>query len=349
MDISFWLYLAVILGSFALSAVITPIIVGIAKRFNITDNPASLGRKVHQTPIPLLGGLAIFLSSVIVITAVRFFGLANFSGIPLSMFVAIILASSLIMIGGVLDDKLNLRPYQQIIFPLLAVVIVLVFGVHVGYVTNPLPFFGTIIYIPSILGVVIAGIWLLAMIYTTKFLDGLDGLATGIGAIASLFIFLISINWDIPGSATGIWALVLFGSCLGFLLYNWQPAKIFLGEGGSVFIGFMLGILSILTGSKITTTLLVMGLPFFDVFLVVIKRLMQGKSPFVGDRNHLHYQLMNLGLSKSQIVLLLYLLALAFGALGIISVSYIKMILLLFLVLVLVGLSWVSWVGGDRH
>lgn len=345
----FSLYFMVIVVSFALSALFVPIIIRIAKKFKITDDPGSAGRKVHQVPIPLAGGLAIFLASTIVIVGVRFLGLADFSGIPLLMFVAIISASALIVSGGIIDDKLILKPRQQIIFPLVATIMVLLAGVHVGYVTNPLPVFGSIIYIPALLGIGLAGVWLLVMAYTTKFLDGLDGLAVGIGAIASLFIFLISLNWDVTGSATGIWSLALFGACMGFLLYNWQPAKIFLGEGGSVFIGFMLGVLSILTGSKITTTLLVMGLPFFDVFLVVLKRLWQGRSPFVGDRNHLHYQLFNLGLTKSQIVLLFYLLALGFGSLGVISVSYIKMILLFCLIVVLAVLSWLAWTNDNNN
>jgi uncharacterized membrane protein (UPF0127 family) len=154
-----------------------------------------------------------------------------------------------------------------------------------------------------------------------------------------MFIFLISLRWDVPLSATGIWALALLGASLGFLLFNWQPAKIFLGEGGSIFIGFTLGVLSIITGSKIITTLLVMGIPILDVIWVIIQRLLSHKSPFSGDRGHLHYRLLALGLTKKQAVLLLYFIALGFGSLGIISSSYGKMILVVCLITVMVIIS----------
>ena len=333
------IYFGSVLAAFALSAALTPLIRRLALRFNITDRPEAAERKIHDRITPLLGGLAIFLSSFIVMLAVRHFHLADFSAISGRMFLAIIFASIAIMIGGFLDDKYNLKPHEQIIFPLSAIAIVLASGLHIGYVTNPLGNLGSVIYISGWIGVAIAGLWLLGMMYTTKFLDGLDGLAAGISAIASLFIFLTSLRWDSALSATGVWALALLGASLGFLLFNWQPAKIFLGEGGSIFIGFMLAVLSILTGSKIITTLLVMGLPALDVLWVIVARLRNHKSPFSGDREHLHYRLLSIGLSKKQAVVVLYLVAVAFGCLGFISTSYGKMVLILSLIAVMAILS----------
>lgn len=333
------IYLCVILAAFLLSAGLTPLVRRLALRFNVTDRPEAAERKIHEKITPLLGGLAIFISSAAVISAVKYSGLANFSAISNRMFFAIIFASVVIMIGGFLDDKYNLKPYEQIIFPLSAIVIVLAGGLHIGYVTNPLGSAGAVLYFAGWAGIVIAGLWLLGMMYTTKFLDGLDGLAAGISIVASLFIFLTSLRWDATLSATGVWALALLGASLGFLLFNWQPAKIFLGEGGSIFIGFMLAVLSIMTGSKIITTLLVMGLPVLDVLWVVVARLRNHKSPFSGDRQHLHYRLLSLGLSKKQTVILMYLVAVAFGCLGFISTSYGKMILVLCLVAVMAILS----------
>lgn len=333
------IYFCVILAAFLLSAGLTPLVRRLALKLKITDKPEMAERKVHEKITPLLGGLSVFLSSAAVIIAVRYFGLANFSAISDRLFFGIILASIIIMIGGFLDDKYNLKPYEQIIFPLSAIIIVLFAGLHIGYVTNPLGSSGAVFYFAGWAGITIAGLWLLGMMYTTKFLDGLDGLASGVSVIASLFIFLTSLRWDATLSATGIWALALLGASLGFLLFNWQPAKIFLGEGGSIFIGFMLAVLSILTGSKIITTLLVMGLPALDVLWVIGARLKKHKSPFSGDREHLHYRLLSLGLSKKQSVLLLYLVAIAFGCLGFISTSYGKMILVLCLVAVMVILS----------
>jgi len=331
----FFLYFGVVLASFVLSAALVPLIHFIALKNNIIDRPETAERKIHSTPIALLGGWAVFLSTTLIILAIRYLHLADFTVIPLKLFLGIILASIVIIIGGTLDDKFNLPPHEQIIFPLAATIIVLASGLHIGYITNPFGSAGTVIYFAQIIGIIIAFIWLMGMMYTTKFLDGLDGLAAGISAIASLFIFLISLRWDTPLSATGIWALALLGASLGFLLFNWQPAKIFLGEGGSVFIGFLLGVLSIITGSKITTTLLVMGIPILDVLWVIIQRLISHRSPFAGDRGHLHYRLLSLGLSNKQAVLILYFIALGFGSLGVISSSYGKMILVVCLVAVM--------------
>lgn len=321
------LFFGVIISSFLISATMVPMIRFLALKFGIVDRPETDQRKVHQVSTPLLGGWAIFLSATISITLVRYFHLADFSMIPLELFIAIILASIILMIGGTLDDKHNLPPYEQIILPLSAIIVVLVSGLHIGFITNPLGRLGEVVYFGQWAGIMIAGLWLLGMMYTTKFLDGLDGLVAGISVIAALFIFLVSLRWDIAQSATGIWSLVLLGASLGFLIFNWQPAKIFLGEGGSIYIGFILAVLSIISGSKITTTLLVMGIPALDVLWVIASRMRAGRSPFSGDRSHLHFRLMSLGLSKKQIVILLYLIALGFGSLGIISSSYGKLIL----------------------
>ncbi len=346
----FSIYFAVILAAFLLATALVPVIERFAIKKNIVDQPTAGSRKVHKLPTPLLGGWVIFLSTTIVIILARYFDLADFSRIPLKLFIAIILASIVIIIGGTLDDKYDLKPHQQIIFPVLAIVIVLAGGLRIGYITNPLTASsGGIFYVAGVAGVLLAAFWLLGMMYTTKFLDGLDGLVAGISVIAALFIFLASLRWDVPLSATGIWALILLGSALGFLVFNWSPAKIFLGEGGSILIGFLLAILSIITGSKIITTLLVMGIPALDVVWVVVARLIRRQSPFSGDRQHLHYRLMSLGMSKKQAVWLLYFIALGFGSLGFISSSYGKMILVFCLVAVMIIFSTLLKVRSKNH
>lgn len=339
-DLNYLTYLVAFFSAFLLALALTPIIISIAKKYDVLDRPEAALRKIHNSPVPFLGGWAIFLPSTLAIILLRYFDLADFSRWPAELFWAVIASALILMIGGTLDDKFNLKPWQQIIFPLLAVGIVLFFGLRVSYITNPFGVSGEVIYISKVLAVGLAGLWLMGMMYTTKFLDGLDGLASGIGVIAALFIFLISLKWDLPLSATGIWALALSGAAAGFLLYNRAPARIFLGEGGSVFLGFILGILSIITGSKITTTLLVMGFPALDVLFVIISRISSGQSPFRGDRRHLHYRLLDWGLSRNQAVWLLYLVAIIFGSLGLISSSYGKLILVLILIAVMAGISW---------
>jgi len=338
MDKNILIYLFAVLGSFLLTIFIVPLVARFAKKRGIVDDPKSASRKVHQTPIPLLGGTAIFISSFIILFVLRLFHLANFSLIPDRYLFGVFAAGLVIIIGGYLDDKYNLRPSRQIFFPIVAALVVILFGVNIGFVTNP---FGAtanaIFYISAWLGSIIVFFWLMGMMYTAKFLDGLDGLVSGMAVIASLIIFLVSLDWDVVRSATGLWALIMLGSALGFWVYNWQPAKIFLGEGGALFIGFMLGVISIISGSKITTTLLVIGIPALDVLWVIVQRLLKKESPFShADRKHLHYQLLSVGLSKRETVLLLYLIALAFGSLAIFSTSGGKVASLMLLIALMI-------------
>ena len=195
---------------------------------------------------------------------------------------------------------------------------------------------------PDWLGVILAFLWLLGMIYTTKFLDGLDGLVAGVTTIGAIIIFIVSLYWDIPLSGTSILALILAGACLSFLIFNWHPAKIFLGEGGSIFCGFILGVLAIISGSKIATALLIMGIPILDVFWVIIRRIWQGKSPAQADSKHLHFRLLDIGLSQPQAVIFLYFLTASFGITSLFLHSKGKIIALavlaLFMVILAIGL-----------
>ncbi len=301
-------YLFPLVLAFLVALILTPLVKKIAQNLNIVDLPTP--RKIHTKPIPLLGGLALFLAFGLTTIVFWSFGYIQDLRISNIYILVILIGGGILMIGGYLDDKYSLKPIQQLFFSLLAVLLLLAGGIKIQFVTNP---FGGILEFPSYLGIVIAFLWLLGMIYTTKFLDGLDGLATGITAIGSIIIFIVSLYWDIPYSGTSIMALILAGACLGFLIFNWHPAKIFLGEGGSVFCGFMLGVLAIISGSKIATALLIMGIPILDVLWVIIRRLWQGYSPAAADRKHLHFRLLDIGLSHRQAVIFLYLLTAIFG------------------------------------
>jgi len=206
-------------------------------------------------------------------------------------------------------------------------------GVH--YITNPL---GGIIYITSsLLSALVIFFWLMGMMYTTKLLDGLDGLVSGVCVIASVILFCVSLFWDIDQSGTSILALILAGATLGFLIFNFYPAQIFLGEGGSTFLGFMLGILAIISGAKIATTLLIMGIPILDVGWVIARRLFKEKrSAFLADKKHLHHQLLGLGLNQRQVVFILYFLTLLFGSMAIFQETVGKLISFGILILVMI-------------
>jgi len=333
-------YLAPLFFSFFICLIFTPLVRELSLKFKIYDIPSE-PRKIHNQPVPLLGGLAIFLTFFLVSLMFYRAGYLTDGQIKPLLIIGVWLGGLVLMIGGFLDDKYKLKPQVSIIFPILAALIVIFFGLKIGYVTNPL---GGLLYLGgTVFSPALIFFWLLGMMYTTKFLDGLDGLTSGISVIGSIILFLVSLFWDVPLSGTSILCLILGGCALGFLIWNFHPAKIFLGEGGSTFLGFMLGVLAIISGAKIATTLLIMGIPILDVIWVIIRRvLLEKKSPFLGDKKHLHFRLLDAGLNQRQAVLLLYLLTLAFGASAIFQQTFGKLITLGILLLVMIALGlWV--------
>lgn len=331
------IYILTFVGSFVLCLFLTVLVRQVAIRTGLLDKPTKQ-RKIHKQPVPLLGGLAVATTVIIVVFVIRLLSLADFNLISAPVFYAILLSTVIIMLGGYLDDKYNLKWSRQIVWPLLAVIITIIAGVKIGYVSNP---FGAdtnaIIYLSAGVGAVLTFIWLIAIIYTTKLLDGLDGLVGGIGATAAIVIFFLSLSWDVELSATGLWSLSLFASLLAFLVFNWHPAKIFLGEGGSIWIGYMLAVLSIISGSKIATTLLVLGVPIIDVFLVVTLRLLKKESPFShADKKHMHYRLLSAGLSHREVVLLMILVSLLFGFVALTTSGLGKVTGMLFLIILVI-------------
>lgn len=323
-----------------ISVMATYLIRQLAIFLKITDAPSE-PRKIHAKPIPQLGGLAIYTTFIILLIIFYQSGFITDGKIQFNHILGIIIGGGLLMVGGYFDDKYKLKPYQQIIWPILAALVIVFSGFSLNYVSNP---FGGLIYLGgAVLSPLIIFFWLLGMMYTTKFLDGLDGLVTGVASIGAIILFLVSLFWDVPLSGTSILCLLLAGSTLGFLIWNFYPAKIFLGEGGSLFLGFMLGVLAIISGAKIATALLIMGIPILDVIWVIVRRIFkEKKSAFLADGKHLHFRLLDAGLNQRQAVLFLYLLTAIFGAVSLFQQTVGKIITLgiLLLVMVILGL-WV--------
>jgi len=309
----------------------------LAWRWNILDYPRS-ARKIHTEPMPLTGGLAIGLSFILGIAILYFGNFLNFIDFNVGHLWAIILAVLILMIGGTLDDLYNLKPRYQIISPILAILVIIFAGIGVDFFTNPLN--GSLIYLNqweftflgetiSVFGAALALVWLLGLMYTTKVLDGLDGLVGGITWIASaiMAILVLSMNWL---QTDVLYLLLIFMAALsGFLIFNLPKASIFLGEGGSLLAGFMLGVFSILAGSKIATTLLVMALPIIDTAWVIGYRLSQKKPVFSADKNHLHHRLLNLGWRPYQILLFIYGMSFLFGLSTLLLNPLLKLIILI--------------------
>ena len=328
-------------AAFLFSTVLTVLTKRFAWRYKIIDRP-TFWRKIHTKPTPLMGGTAIFLAFFAVSFYYIFFtGLIIGKYITLPMIIGIWIAGAIIIFGGFLDDKKSQDPIKQIIWPVVAVVAVIFTGIKIGYVTNPL---GGIINFGGlpILSITLTFLWLLGMSYTTKILDGLDGLASGITLIGALIVFIVSF---FVGPAilpeVSMLSIIFAGSILGFLLFNWHKASIFLGEGGSLFCGFMLGVLAIITDGKIAVTLLVMGIPIIDLLFVIVQRFMRKESPFShSDKKHLHFRLLDIGFSHRQAVLFLYFFTVLFGSIGLFLKSRGRLIAFatLFLVMILMGI-----------
>ena len=338
--------------AFIVAAVVTPYVRRLAWRLDIVDRPDSQ-RKTHGRPVALMGGLAIFLAITAAVVGAVAVGWLPGDHIKGKFLAGIIAAALILTVGGVLDDAYDLRPSRQIVFPLLAALAIVASGIGIKFITNPFggQFFldryavtvlwlGGIPYKLSIIADLFTVCWLMGMTYTTKFLDGLDGLVSGVTVIGALVIAAVSVMKDVSQPDTAMLALVVAAAFLGFLLFNASPASIFLGEGGSTMAGFLLGTLAIISGGKIATTLLVIGLPLFDAAFVIVRRMVKDrKSPTAADRSHLHFRLLDLGFTPRQVVLFYYFVAALFGTSTLILKGWENVAAIGFLVSVLAALT----------
>ncbi|MBI4054045.1 MAG: undecaprenyl/decaprenyl-phosphate alpha-N-acetylglucosaminyl 1-phosphate transferase [Candidatus Doudnabacteria bacterium] len=335
-------FFAAFFAAVSCSFVLTFIIRKLAVKLQVIDYP-DLPRKIQRSPVPSLGGLAIYLAFGFVAT-VSWLSFGPFGKfISPAYLVGILVGGLILMLGGYFDDRYRLPPRYSIIAPVLSAIAILLAGVQLSYINHPL---GGALFLDTVkvsgypvFGGLFVFLWVLGMIYTTKFLDGLDGLASGVSVIAAAVLFFLSRIPAVNQPDTALLAVIFAGATLGFLPWNFHPAKIFLGEGGSTFLGFMIGTLSVIAGGKIATALLVMGVPILDVAWVILRRIANNFSPFVGDRKHLHYRLLDLGLSQRQTVLTLYFISAAFGVSGLFLQSAGKLVALFLLLSVMVVLG----------
>ncbi len=334
-------YLIFFIGTFILAWLCASAVRELALRYKILDYPDE-ARKHHTSPTPLLGGVAIFIALTISLYAGRFM---IFSGdLELRHWLGVLIGGLFLVIGGVIDDKKKLPALTQFIFPLLAALSVIVGGVGIDKITNPA---GGFIYFSTLAASAFSLVWLLGMMYTTKLLDGVDGLVSSVGAVGGIVIFLFTMTtrWSQPDIAFA--ALMLSAACLGFLVLNWPPAKLFLGESGALLIGFVLGVLSIISGGKIAIALLIMGIPILDVAWTIVRRIASGKNPFKSaDRQHLHFKLIDAGFGPKKTVFLFCLASLIFGLSALFLQSrgkFLSLVTLGFLMLlVILGFNWLD-------
>lgn len=339
-------YITIFLLSASLTAVFTLVVEKTARKWGIMDHP-SPGRKIHRRPIPLLGGVAVFLAFFAILFFVREELVVG--KLQYHHWAGFFLGALFLIVGGFLDDKYDLKPSQQVIWPILAILAVIGGGVGITKISNPLdgvvhldqlqiPVFKgeTYVYYFTVLTDIFTLLWLMAMMYTTKLLDGVDGLVTGISAIGGFIIFLFTTTTEYYQPDIAIASLVFAACCLGFLIFNWNPARIFLGEGGSLLLGYILGVLAIISGGKIAIAVLILGLPLLDLFWTIIRRMWKGQNPFrTSDRKHLHHRLLDLGLSQKNIALIFYLFAVVFGGSALFLQTAGKLVALSFLLVIM--------------
>lgn len=340
---SVMMYVIIFFAAFILSLTVTPLSIKLGRRWGITDCPG--GRRMHQGELSRLGGIALFAGFVgagLLVFALSTLGVWSPLGAEdRKLLTGVILGSSLVFVFGLADDHWQFPPWPQFVAQFGAALIAIAFDIIIERVT--LPIFGYTIF-PGWITYPLTVFWVMGMINTVNWLDGLDGLAAGVAAIASLLFAVHA--YSLGQTTVALFPLALAAACLGFLPFNFHPARVFMGSSGSMLLGFALASLSILAPAKVATALLVLGIPIVDVAWLIIQRWRHRGTPVLPGRDHLHFRLLDLGLSQRQIVLLYYTFCTAFGLLALlIEVRLFKLIALgLMSSLTLFLLWWLSWV-----
>ena len=334
-------FVIVFVASCLLALGLTPLSARLGRRWRVIDHPG--GRRIHRGEVPRTGGIALF---------VAFVGGASLalalwppsSADEIRWLVAVLAGTALAFVFGLWDDRSQLPALPQFLAQAGAALIAVAGSVFIERFTNPLN--NQLVIIPQLLpffgwGVVI-GItlfWIMGMMNTVNWLDGLDGLAAGVAFIAAALFAIHS--YRLGQREVALFPTALAGACLGFLPYNFHPARVFMGSAGAMALGYALATLSILAPARIATALLVMGIPIIDVAWIIVNRWRRGASATQGGRDHLHYRLLELGLTQRQIVGTYYLFCLVFGGLALAMSS--RMFKLIALLVLVVGMAIALW------
>jgi UDP-GlcNAc:undecaprenyl-phosphate GlcNAc-1-phosphate transferase len=314
-------FVLVFLLALGISLATIPILDKLGRRWKIVA--VAGGRRQSEGDLrglSKLGGVSLYVSFTITVLLAQLLPVPRFDPYEIIRLAGLLIGGTVIFIFGLLDDIFHFSAFPQFVGQFLAAAIAIVFQIFIQTLNNPLSGQQTDPW-PHIVTVTLSFFWLVAMMNTVNWLDGVDGLAGGVAFIAGATLFINSaFRIDPPQTSVSLLPLTLMGCSLGFVLYNFYPARIFMG-GGAVYLGYLLGTLSIIGGAKMATILLVMGLPLIDVAWQVINRLRQGRSPFEGDRGHVHFRLVDLGVGQRQIALVYYLFCAFFGALTLIIES----------------------------
>ena len=301
------LALAALLTAALVALISTPVVRSLAFRVGAVDVPKD-NRRMHNHPIPRMGGLAIFFGFIL---SVLIF-------IPLTPELrGMLLGSVVIVILGILDDIFALPALPKFFVQIGAALIAVLAGNRIDFLSNPNIFSQDLFWELGLLAVPITVFWIVGITNAVNLIDGLDGLACGVSTISSMTLLVIALAMEEPDVAILMGALS--GACIGFLPYNLNPAKIFMGDTGSTFLGFILAVVSIQGLFKFYTIIsfavpfLMLGLPIFDTCFAILRRVSHGQSPMKPDRGHIHHRLIDMGFSQKQAVAVLYIISAILG------------------------------------
>lgn len=349
MDEIYQVVLKVLVAFFAagiLSFILTPPVKRLAHRIGAIDVPKD-GRRMHTTPIPRLGGLAIYLSFVVVSLLMGQWTVQNFT---------ILLGSAVIVFLGIFDDRKALGAKFKFGIQLLAAAIPVICGnLRIELITNPNLLSDQLYLNFGVLSIPITIIWIVAITNAVNLLDGLDGLAVGVSAIACMTMLAVSLLiGEVP---IAILLAILAGACVGFMPFNLNPASIFMGDTGSTFLGFMLATLSIQGMFKVYAIIsfavpfLILGLPIFDTAFAFTRRILSGRSPFSPDRGHVHHRLIDMGFNQKQTVAILYIISTILGLLAVVLTTSgeLRAIIMALVVLVTIIVGSMIYLSTERR
>lgn len=303
----------------------TPLVKKFAFFVGAIDKPNH--RKVHTRIMPRMGGLAIYLAFIISFFCVMpLIPEGMLLGKDLNLLKAVLVGGTIIILTGALDDRFELSAKLKLVLQIVAACVV-VFGFNISIEFVSSPFGENMQQINDWIGIPVTILWIVGVTNAINLIDGLDGLASGVSGIAIGTILIMAIIMGF--TPVVLLSTLLLGGIIGFLRYNFYPAKIFMGDSGSLFLGFCLAMLSLISFKQVTLVsfvipLLIIGVPLSDTFFAIIRRLVNKKPIFAPDKGHLHHRLQDLGYSHRKTVLMIWGIAAIFGAMAIIQSAVIK-------------------------
>lgn len=332
-----------ILIAFVVSFALTPVVKILAQKVGAMDVPGE-ARRVHDHPIPRMGGLAIFLGFIV--------SMLLFVDITQEVR-GILLGSIIIVITGVIDDIISLRAWTKFLIQILSAVIAVLHGVVINVVSNPNVFSSQEAIVLGWLAIPLTVLWIVGITNSVNLIDGLDGLAVGVSTISCVTILVVALLVSEPNVALIVAALA--GACIGFMPYNLNPARIFMGDTGSLLLGYVLATVSVLGLFKFyaivtfVVPVLALAVPLSDTLFAFCRRILHGQSPFHADRGHFHHKLMDLGLNQKQAVAILYAISATLGLAAVVLTTKGSIRIALLILALLIGFVVCAFIRKSVH